>query len=184
MASNWALSSVIEPVNGFLFPVFRDWPWFLFDCPQKNVLACFWLSYTGFSISFLRTTFAPFPYMKYVFDAVTYRKYVLVRLQGVGASLNRETVSWKQCVFPVLPGQQSFWTLKAENHDLYKNGLLKLPRGPSITEVKSALLVRLLLSFSFSRVQASSFIAPTIYFALFTTTLGFLELYITKKKRS
>ena len=124
---------------------------------KKNVLACFWLSYTGFSISFLRTTFAPFPYMKYVFDAVTYRKYVLVRLQGVGASLNRETVSWKQCVFPVLPGQQSFWTLKAENHDLYKNGLLKLPRGSSITEVKSALLVRLFLSFSFSRVQASSF---------------------------
>ena len=95
--------------------------------------------------------------MKYVFDAVTYRKYVLVRLQGVGASLNRETVSWKQCVFPVFRGQQSFWTLKAENHDLYKNGLLKLPRGSSITEVKSALLVRLFLSFSFSRVQASSF---------------------------
>ena len=151
---------------------------------KKKVLACFWLSYTGLSISFLRTTFAPFPYMKYVFDAVTYRNYVLVRLQGVGASLNRETVSWKQCVFPVLPGQQTFWTLKAENHDLYKNGLLKLPRGSSITEVKSALLVRLFLSFSFPRVQPSSFIAPTIYFALLTTTLGFLEQYITQKKKS
>ena len=44
----------------------------------------------------------------------------------VWASLNRETVSWKQCVFPVLPSQQSFWTLKAENHDLYKKGLLEL----------------------------------------------------------
>ena len=52
-----------------------------------------------------------------------------------------------------------------------------------MTEVKSALLVPLFLSFSFSRVQASSFIAPTIYFALLTTTLGFLELYMKKKKR-
>ena len=52
-----------------------------------------------------------------------------------------------------------------------------------MTEVKSALLVPLFLSFSFSRDQASSFRAPTIYFALLTTTLGFLELYITKKKR-
>ena len=46
----------------------------------------------------------------------------------VWASLNRETVSWKQGVFPVLPSQQSFWTLKAENHDLYKKGLLELPQ--------------------------------------------------------
>ena len=45
-----------------------------------------------------------------------------------------------------------------------------------MTEVKSALLVPLFLSFSFSRVQASSFLAPTIYFALLTTTLGFLEI--------
>ena len=52
-----------------------------------------------------------------------------------------------------------------------------------MTEVKSALLVPLFLSFSFSRVQASNFIAPTICFALLTTTLGFLELYITKKKK-
>ena len=52
-----------------------------------------------------------------------------------------------------------------------------------MTEVKSALLVPLFLSFSFSSVQASSFIAPTICFALLTTTLGFLELYIKKKKR-
>ena len=50
-----------------------------------------------------------------------------------------------------------------------------------MTEVKSALLVPLFFSFSFSRDQASSFRAPTIYFALLTTTLGFLELYITKK---
>ena len=112
----------------FFFPVFREWPWFLFGCPQTHVLACFWPSYSGFSISFLRTTFATFPYMKYVFDALTYRKYVLVRLQGVWASLNRETVSWMQCVFPVLSSQQSFWTFKAENHDLYKKGLLELPQ--------------------------------------------------------
>ena len=46
----------------------------------------------------------------------------------VWGSLNRETVSWKQCVFPVLPSQQSFWTFKAENHDLYKKGLLELPQ--------------------------------------------------------
>ena len=52
-----------------------------------------------------------------------------------------------------------------------------------MTEMKLALLVPLFFSFSFSRVQASSFIAPTICFALLTTTLGFLELYITKKKR-
>ena len=50
-----------------------------------------------------------------------------------------------------------------------------------MTEVKSALLVPLFLSFSFSRVQASNFIAATICFALLTSTLGFLELYITKK---
>ena len=55
---------------------------------KKTFLACFWLRYTGVSISFLRTTFATFPYMNYVFDALTYRKYVLVRLQGVGASLS------------------------------------------------------------------------------------------------
>ena len=51
-----------------------------------------------------------------------------------------------------------------------------------MTEVKSALLVPLFLSFSFSRVQASNFIAPTICFALLTTTLGFLELYTSQKK--
>ena len=73
--------------NAFLFPVFREWPWFLFDCPQTHVLACVWPSYSGFSMSFLRTTFATFPYMKYVFDALTYRKYVLVRLQKVRSSL-------------------------------------------------------------------------------------------------
>ena len=50
-----------------------------------------------------------------------------------------------------------------------------------MTEVKSALLVPLFLSFSFSRVEASRFIAFTICFALLTTTLGFLELYIIKK---
>ena len=50
-----------------------------------------------------------------------------------------------------------------------------------MTEVKSALLVPLFLSFSFSSVQALSFIAPTICFALFKTTLGFLKLYMTKK---
>ena len=51
-------------------------------------------------------------------------------------------------------------------------------------EVKSALLVPLFLSFSFSSVQASSFIAPTICFALLTTTLAFLELYIRRKKKA
>ena len=40
------------------------WPWFLFDCLQKNVLACLLLSYTVFSTIFLRTTFATFPHMK------------------------------------------------------------------------------------------------------------------------
>ena len=50
-----------------------------------------------------------------------------------------------------------------------------------MTEVKSAFLVPLFLSFSFSSVQASSFIAPTICFALLTTTLDFPELYLTKK---
>ena len=79
----------------------------------------------------------------------------------------RETVSWKQCVFPVLPSQQSFWTFKAENHDLEGFvGVTSNSRRPSMTEVKSALLVPLFLSFSFSHVQASSFIAPTICFAL------------------
>ena len=69
----------------------------LFDCLKKNVLACFWLSYTVFSTIFLRTTFATFPYMKYVFDALTYQKYVLVRLQRVGAGLS--FVSHQKSVF-------------------------------------------------------------------------------------
>ena len=79
-----------------LFPA-SEWPWFLFDCLQKNVLACLWLSYTVFSTIFLRTTFATFPYMKYVFDALTYQKYVLVRLQRVGAGLS--FVSHQKSVF-------------------------------------------------------------------------------------
>ena len=63
------------------FQLSSEWPWFLLDCPQNNVLACFWLSYTVFSVSFLRTTFATFPYMKYVFDALIYQKHVIVCLQ-------------------------------------------------------------------------------------------------------
>ena len=70
-----------------LFPA-SDWPGFLFDCLQKNVLACLLLSCTVFSTIFLRTTFATFPYMKYVFYALTYQKYGLVRLQRVGGGLS------------------------------------------------------------------------------------------------
>ena len=79
----------------------------LFDCLQKNVLACFWLSYTVFSTIFLRTTFATFPYMKYVFDALTYQKYVLVRLQRVGAGLSfvshQKSVFLRVCLNKLLP---------------------------------------------------------------------------------
>ena len=51
-----------------------------------------------------------------------------------------------------------------------------------MTGVKSALLVPLFLSFSFSRVQASSFkLHSTHNIFCFATTLGFLELYIKKK---
>ena len=53
-------------------------------------------------------------------------------------------------------------------------GVTSNRRRPSMTEVKSALLVPLFFSFSFSSVQALSFIARTICFALLTTTLGFL----------
>ena len=57
LRQNWALSSVIEPVNKFLFPVFSEWPWFLFDCLQKNVLACFW----QLLLSFLEQPLPHFP---------------------------------------------------------------------------------------------------------------------------
>ena len=79
-----------------LFPA-CEWPWFLFDCLQKNVLGCLLLSCTVFSTIFLRTTFATIPYMKYVFYALTYQKYVLVRLQRVGAGLS--FVSHQKSVF-------------------------------------------------------------------------------------
>ena len=46
---------------------------------------------------FLRTTFATLPHMKNVFDALTYQKYVLVRLQRVGAGLS--FVSHQKSVF-------------------------------------------------------------------------------------
>ena len=55
------------------FPIFNGWRWFLLDGTQKNVLACFWLSYAVLSIISLTTTFTTFSYMKYVFDALTYQ---------------------------------------------------------------------------------------------------------------
>ena len=70
------------------FPIFNEWRWFLLDGTQKNVLACFWLSYAVLSIIFLRTTFTTFSYMKYVFDALTYRKHLLVCFQRIWAGLS------------------------------------------------------------------------------------------------
>ena len=79
------------------FPIFNEWRWFLLDGTQKNVLACFWLGYAVLSIIFLRTTFTTFSYMKYVFDALTYRKHLLVYLQRIWAGLS--FVSQKRAFF-------------------------------------------------------------------------------------
>ena len=40
-------------------------------------------------LSFLEQPFATFPYMKYVFDALTYQNYALVSLERVGDGLSR-----------------------------------------------------------------------------------------------
>ena len=93
----------------------------------------------------------------------------------VWASLNRETVSWKQSVFPILPSQQRFWTLKAENHDLYKKSLLELPQIGIGLRWQRWISFTCAAIFEFLIFTCSSFIAPTICFALVTTTLGFLE---------
>ena len=100
------------------FPIFNEWRWFLLDGTQKNVLACFWLSYAVLSIIFLRTTFTTFSYMKYVFDALTYRKHLLVCLQRIWAGLsfcaqNQNMLflqySWKKLIYTHAKKHSFMW---------------------------------------------------------------------------
>ena len=77
--------------------------------------------------------------------------------------------------------------LKPKTMTCIKRGLLELPQigvGLRWRRWNQYYLCRYfwVSSFHVFKLQASSFIAPTIYFALLTKTLGFFELYITEKK--
>ena len=100
------------------FPIFNEWRWFLLDGTQKNVLACFWLSYAVLSIIFLRTTFTTFSYMKYVFDALTYQNifwFVCSEFELVWALCHkRERFSFsvfKISCFKLYCSKNMFWFL-------------------------------------------------------------------------